>query len=215
MKMGLEVKTKVKICGITNLSDALSSAELGADMLGFNFYERSPRYVTQETARKIVGRLDGGISKVGVFVNESIGNIVRTAEAVGLDALQLHGDETVEFVKELKSATTLLIIKAFRISNDISLRTLNRFPVDAVLIDTYSPDEFGGTGESFDWGLIKNASRELRIYLAGGLGPDNVSAAIKATHPYAVDACSRLEIEKGKKDAAKVKAFIREAREAR
>jgi phosphoribosylanthranilate isomerase len=201
--------TKVKICGITNLEDALLSAKFGADALGFNFYEKSPRYILPEKAREIIERLPGEILKVGVFVNESKEKILETAETAKLDAIQLHGDETPEFVRELKAETNLEIIKAFRITNGFRAEDVLKHEVDAVLLDAFSPKDYGGTGETFDWRIALKV-REIvpKMYLAGGLSVENVAEAIANVEPFAVDACSLLEESKGFKNSEKVRDFI-------
>jgi len=209
--------TKVKICGITNLEDALLSAKFGADALGFNFYEKSPRYILPEKAREIIEQIPVEVLKVGVFVNESLEKIAEIARVAKLDALQLHGEETPEFARELKAKTNLEIIKAFRVSPEFKPEDVTRYEVDTVLLDAYSPKEHGGTGETFDWEIAKKVQEIFpKMYLAGGLSNDNIVNALQQLHPYAVDTCSCLEKEKGKKDrinlinfVAKVKHFDR------
>jgi phosphoribosylanthranilate isomerase len=201
--------TKVKICGITNLKDALVSAKFGADALGFNFYPKSPRFISPEIAREIIEQLPENILKVGVFVNESLEKIAETAETAKLDALQLHGEETPEFAKELKKQTKLEIIKAFRVSPEFKPEDVLRYEVDAILLDAYNPKEHGGTGETFDWEIAKEVQNIFpKMYLAGGLSQDNVAGAIAEVKPFAVDACSGLESEKGRKDQAQTVNFI-------
>lgn len=201
--------TKVKICGITNLEDALISAKFGADALGFNFYEKSPRYVLPETAREIIEQLPENILKVGVFVNEDLEKIVEIAETAKLNALQLHGEETPEFAKVLKEKTNLEIIKAFRVSPKFQPEDVLQYEVDAILLDAYNPKERGGTGETFDWEIAKKVQEIFpKMYLAGGLSQDNIAKAILEVKPFAVDACSCLEIEKGKKDKPILINFI-------
>ena len=210
---GKNLMTKVKICGITNLEDALLSAKFGADALGLNFYEKSPRYISPEKAREIVEQLPPEVLKVGVFVNESLEKICQTAENAKLDAIQLHGEETPEFVKELKAKTNLEIIKAFRVSENFKPEDVLQYAVDTVLLDAYSPEEHGGTGETFDWEIAKRAQEIFpKMYLAGGLAVENVEEAIRNVSPFAVDACSCLENSKGKKDLKKVESFIHTAK---
>jgi len=201
--------TKVKICGITNLEDALLSAKFGADALGFNFYEKSPRYILPEKAREIIDQLPSEVLKVGVFVNESLDKIIEIAETANLDAIQLHGEETPEFVREIKAKTNLEIIKAFRVSPEFKAEDVLKYEVDAVLLDAYSPKEHGGTGETFDWEVAKNVQKIFpKMYLAGGLTAANAKEAVKKIEPFAIDACSLLEREKGFKDLQKVEEFI-------
>lgn len=201
--------TKVKICGITNLEDALLSAKFGADALGFNFYEKSSRYILPEKAREIIEQLPKEILKVGVFVNESLDKIIEAAAIAELGALQLHGEETPEFAGELKAKTNLEIIKVFRVSPEFQPEDVLRYEVDAILLDAYSPKEHGGTGETFDWEIAKKV-REIfpKMYLAGGLSVKNVVKAIQKIYPFGVDACSGLEKVKGKKDLQKLKKFL-------
>ncbi|HEY0427785.1 MAG TPA: phosphoribosylanthranilate isomerase [Pyrinomonadaceae bacterium] len=201
--------TKVKICGITNPEDALVSAKFGADALGFNFYEKSPRFITPEKARGIIEKLPPEILKVGVFVNESMERILEIAETAKLDAIQLHGDESPEFVRKLKAKTSLEIIKAFRVSEDFKPEDVLQYEVDAVLLDAFSKNDYGGTGETFDWEIAKKV-REIfpKMYLAGGLSTKNIGGAIDKVEPYAVDACSAIEEAKGIKNHEKLRAFI-------
>ena len=167
--------TKVKICGITNLEDALVSAKFGADALGFNFYEKSPRHIAPEKAAEIIKKLPENVLKVGVFVNESLEKIAEIAIIAGLDALQLHGEETPEFARQLKQKTNLEIIKAFRVSPDFAPEDVLKYETDAILLDAYSPKEHGGTGETFDW-EIANKVQEIfpKMYLAGGFLSNNM-----------------------------------------
>jgi phosphoribosylanthranilate isomerase len=204
--------TKVKICGITNLEDALSAAKFGADALGFNFYRKSPRYIGPEDAAAIIKELPVGILKIGVFVNEDIENVIATASTCSLDAIQLHGDEPPDFVNELRRAANSEIIKAFRVFPGFDPRSVLKYDLDAVLLDAYSKAEYGGTGETFNWEIARQV-REIvpKMYLAGGLSPENIAEAVRIVHPYAVDACSRLEQKPGLKHDIKVQAFINAA----
>ncbi len=201
--------TKVKICGITTVEDALLSAEFGADALGFNFYEKSPRYITPEKAREIIEQLPIEVLKVGVFVNKNLNEIIKIAATAKLDAIQLHGEETPEFARELKAKSNLEIIKAFRVSPKFKPEDVLQYKIDAVLLDAYSANEHGGTGETFDWEIARKV-REIfpKMYLAGGLSAENISEAILAVKPFAVDVCSSIEKAKGIKNYTKVKNFI-------
>jgi phosphoribosylanthranilate isomerase len=201
--------TKVKICGITNLEDALLSAKFGADALGFNFYVKSPRYIAPEKAGEITEQLPKEVLKVGVFVNEYLNRIVEIARIAKLDALQLHGEETPEFARELKANTNLEIIKAFRVSPEFKPEDVLKYETDAILLDAYSPKEHGGTGETFNWEIAKKVQEIFpKMYLAGGLYADNVTFAIWTIKPFAVDACSCLESSRGKKDKVKLINFL-------
>ena len=202
--------TKVKICGITNLEDALLSAKFGADALGFNFYEKSPRYITSEKAREIIEQLPAEVLKVGVFVNENLGKIVEIANTAKLDALQLHGEETPEFARELKAKTNLEIIKAFRVSPEFKPEDVTQYEVDAILLDAYNPREHGGTGETFDWEIAKKVQEIFpKMYLAGGVANSNVRMAFHHYHPFGIDTCSGVESSKGKKDKIQLINFIK------
>lgn len=200
---------KTKICGITNYKDAMFAAKNGAYALGFNFYPPSPRYIAPEDAAGIIAKLPAYVLKAGVFVNESVENIMRVAAISGLTAVQLHGDESPEFIANLKQFTDLLVIKAIRVTPDFDPRCVLNYGSDAILLDAYSASEYGGTGETFNWDLALEVQKIFpKVYLAGGLSPDNVQQAVLTARPYAVDACSLLESEKGRKDNLAVKKFI-------
>lgn len=201
--------TLVKICGITSLEDALAAVEAGADALGFNFYPPSSRYISTRAAREITDQLPEGILKVGVFVNEEPQSVARIANEAGLSAVQLHGDESPEYCRELRGR---YVIKAFGAVNDLNLAD---YQVDAVMLDTKDELLRGGTGRVFDW-LIAQRAREsaksVALFLAGGLSPDNVAEAIVTVRPYAVDACSSLEDAPGRKNHGRMRAFVKAAR---
>ncbi len=185
------------------------SAKFGADALGFNIYEKSPRYITPEKAREIVEQLPADVLKVGVFVNESLEKIAKIAEVSKLDALQLHGEESPEFVKQLKEKTNLEIIKAFRVSPEFKPKDVLQYEVDAVLLDAYSRHEHGGTGETFDWEIAEKVRMLFpKMYLAGGLSEVNIAEAISNIKPFAVDVCSSIEKKKGIKDLNLLKKFV-------
>jgi len=207
-------KTKIKICGITNLEDALLAVQLGADQLGFNFYKNSPRYITPEHAKNIIAELPAYVIKIGVFVNETIERICEIATIAGLDVIQLHGDEDNRFIQEAHMMSGLPVIKAIRVSSDFDPSQAKHSSAEAILLDKYSPHEHGGTGETFDWEIAQGVSTLVeRLYLAGGLTPENVAEAIEKVRPYAIDVCSRIESEPGKKDVEKLKRFIAAVRE--
>jgi len=204
---------RVKICGITNLEDALASIDAGAHALGFNFYPQSPRYLEPAAAGNIIRQLPASIMCVGVFVNVSGPEQVKLqASESGVQAIQLHGDESPAYCQELKE---FFVIKALRVNADFEPQQAARYESEAVLLDGFSPLAFGGVGQSFDWS-IATKTRELvgKLFLAGGLNPDNVTTAIKSVQPYAVDACSGLESVPGRKDIAKVRAFIEAVHQA-
>ena len=205
--------TLVKICGITNLEDALAAVEAGASLLGFNFYARSPRHVSPGDARRIAGRLPEGVTGVGVFVNKAgPGEVERVARESGLGAAQLHGDETPEFCRGLCGLTT---IKALRVGAGYSAEAAALYATDAVLLDAYAPGSYGGTGHTFDWTLARR-TREVvpRLFLAGGLTPENVAEAVESVRPYAVDVCSGVETAPGRKSFRLMRLFVERVREA-
>ncbi|MFT3745106.1 MAG: phosphoribosylanthranilate isomerase [Pyrinomonadaceae bacterium] len=212
--------TRVKICGITNIEDARHAYESGADELGFNFYAKSSRYLSLDVAREIINSLPAKLSKVGVFVNMSIEGVLETVNMTGINAVQLHGDENGEYVKELRRRLDLKIIRAFRIreTKEIVSSALSNHPVfgaHAILFDSWSPTEFGGTGKIFAWDIANKMAENFPIfYLAGGLTPGNVAEAVRTVKPYAVDVASGVESSPGKKDPEKVAAFIKAAKEA-
>jgi len=200
---------KVKICGITNVADGRAAAEAGADMLGFVFCEQSPRRVALETAAEIVRAMPPFIVKAGVFVNASEELVFRAIAECGLSLLQFHGDESPEYCAQFG----VMSMKAFRIRDEESLRALPDYKTDAWLLDAYSPDKAGGTGKTFNWDLAIEARKLGRpIFLAGGLTPENVAEAVRRVEPYAVDVSSGVEAAPGRKDVAKVKAFIEVAK---
>ena len=205
----------VKICGITNLDDALAAADAGADALGFNFYPRSPRYIAPEAAGMIVDRLrtdHPNLFNVGVFVNEALDAIKKTAAAAGVSALQLHGKETPEYCKALKGHH---LIKVFSADDKFAPQTVLDYDVQAIMLDAFDKQAFGGTGKLSNWAIARQ-TRELvpKLFLAGGLSAENVGEAIKQVNPFAVDACSRLESAPGRKDHTSVRAFVAAVRAA-
>ena len=205
-------RVRVKICGITNWPDARRAVAEGADLLGFNFYTGSPRYVAPAKAKRIVRRLPKKISAVGVFVNESEQKMLEIARAVGLDTLQLHGDETPAMVARLKRSFP--VIKAIRVKGPASVAKIGKFDATAFLLDGFEAKRRGGTGKTFAWEIARQAAKNGRIFLAGGLTPENVGEAIRSARPYAVDVCSGVEARPGKKDPARIKNLMRAAKEA-
>jgi len=201
---------RVKICGITNPEDARLACDLGADALGFIFYARSPRSITPDRARAIAGALPPFLTKVGVFVNESAQVIREITDRVGLNLVQLHGGESPKYCRELRLPYT----KVFRVQADFDVQEMGKY-VDAVgfVFDTYRHDAYGGTGETFDWAIARQATQYGSIILSGGLSANNVRAAIETVQPYAVDVASGVEAEPGKKDPNKLRAFFHSVNE--
>ena len=203
------MSVKVKICGITNLADGMIAAEAGADALGFVFHDQSPRRISVEAAAVLTDQLPPFVLKVGVFVNAPQGLVLLASRKCALNMLQFHGAEPPEYCLQFG----LTSMKAFRVRDSASLRTLQDYPTDAWLLDAYSPGKLGGTGETFNWDLALEARSLGRpIFLAGGLTPDNVATAIHRARPYGVDVSSGVESAPGKKDPDKVRAFIRAAK---
>jgi phosphoribosylanthranilate isomerase len=203
-------RVKVKICGITNWIDAKRAIDGGADLLGFNFYKGSPRYIAPLKARRIARRLPRNISLVGVFVNESEKKMLKIAKMVGLSHLQLHGDELPAVVGRL--AGRMAVIKAVRVRRPFRASQLGRFKAaGAILLDGFDGRRRGGTGKTFHWEIARRARAHGRIFLAGGLTPENIGEAIRVARPYAVDVCSGVERAPGKKDAARMRNLLRAA----
>jgi len=203
------MSVKVKICGNTNLADAQVAVEAGADMLGFIFCESSPRVVTVEKVAAIARELPSHIVKVGVFVNPTESDVFEAISSCGLNLLQFHGEEPPEFCTQFG----VMSVKAFRVRDASSLEALANYPTDAWLLDAFAPEKAGGTGKTFNWGLAIAAQKLGKpIFLAGGLTPDNVANAVRNVQPFAVDVSSGVESSPGKKDHAKVRAFIKAAK---
>ncbi len=206
-----DMSVKVKICGITSLADGLNAVEAGADLLGFVFYERSPRYVSVETAAGIIRQLPPYVVSVGLFVDAPEEFVFHAISACGLNVLQFHGAETPEYCLQFG----VMSMKAFRIRDAQSLEALAQYSTSAWLLDAFTPDKLGGTGETFNWDLALEAKKLGRpIFLAGGLTPQNVAEAVRRVQPYAVDVSSGVEAAPGRKDPAKVKSFIQAAKGA-
>lgn len=195
----------VKICGITNLEDALAAAEAGADALGFMFYDQSPRAVSIETAAKIAPKLPPTIARVGVFVNPDESFVLAAIARCDLNILQFHGDESSAFCRQFG----VMSLKAFRIQDSTSLAPLAGYQADAFLLDSYVAGKPGGTGKVFNWDLALEAKQFGKpIFLAGGLTAENVAEAVRHVQPFGVDVSSGVELRPGRKDHAKVKSFI-------
>jgi phosphoribosylanthranilate isomerase len=202
---------RVKICGITNAADALAAIDAGANLLGFNFYEKSPRFISEAEAAKIRQQLPKRVEAVGIFVNDPPEGVAERCKSLKLDAAQLHGDETPEIVAEI--ARTGPVIKAFRVESDFQLESLEAYSgAFAFLFDAAHTGQYGGTGHSTDWDFAQRAATGHRIILAGGLKVENVAAAVRIVRPYAVDVASGIESKPGKKDHGLLREFIQEVR---
>ena len=200
--------TWIKICGVTNIEDALKVVELGADALGFVFYENSPRKIAKEKAKEIIDKiqtLEQRVVKVGVFVDELEEKVNRIASYCNFDILQFHGDETLDYCKKFPQK----IIKAFRIKDKESLVDIPKYEVDYYLLDAYRKDLPGGTGRTFNWALAKEAREFGRpIILSGGLNPENIIEALGRVSPFGVDVSSGVELSPGQKDHKKLEEFM-------
>lgn len=203
---------KIKICGITNKEDAAAAVAAGADAVGFIFHRKSPRYIEPAVAKQIIATLPPLVTPVGVFVNEDATVVRRLMDDCGLALAQLHGDETAAYCLELARP----IVKAIRVKDRGSFLALAEFQgraaVRGFIVDAFSREAYGGTGQVTDWSLAAEVAKTATILLAGGLTPDNVGQAIRAVRPYGVDVSSGVEHAPGRKDHAKVRAFIQAAR---
>lgn len=205
--------TKIKVCGITSEIDAKLLLDLRVDFIGLNFFSKSPRFLDKKSAREIFKIIQGKIFSVGVFVNEEIYNIKKILEEIPLDYLQFHGDESPDVLAKF---TDCKKIKAFRIDKDFDFSIIEKFKevADYFLIDAYSKNAFGGTGQTIEEIVLEYYPKELwtRTFLAGGLNPDNVRDKVKKIQPFAVDVASGVESSVGKKDEELLKKFINEVR---
>jgi len=199
------LKTKIKICGITNLKNALEAATLGVDALGFVFFKESPRYIQPKKARKIIDSLPSFVFRVGLFVNATKDEVLSAISDSRVNVLQFHGDEDEKFCNQFN----LPYIKAISIKDDLNLLEYCKLfsSSSSILIDTYSKYLRGGTGETFNWDLIPK-SLPLPVIIAGGLDEKNVSLLINKINPYAVDVSGGVELEKGIKDYTMMKNFV-------
>ena len=205
------MSVKVKICGITNADDAQAAVAAGADLLGFVFHEQSPRHVTVEQAAEIARTVPPFVLRVGLFVNAPTELVMEAMMRCGLQLLQFHGDETPEYCLQFGAMS----MKAFPMTDAESLRALTDYPTDAWLLDAFVPGQRGGTGHSFNWDLAVEAVKFGKpVFLAGGLTPENVADAVRKVQPCGVDVSSGVESAPGKKDHAKLRAFIEAAKGA-
>ncbi len=202
---------KIKICGITNYQDAAAATDMGADLLGFNFYPKSPRFISPEKAVGIINKLPAYIDIAGVFVNSSQKEIQEIISTCQLNWIQLHGDETPQFCQSLLSLD-IKTMKAIRVKDQSDIEKSDDFFTDAILLDAFDPDKYGGTGVTFDWNVVGHIGK--RIFLAGGINPENIIKAVEL-NVYGVDICSGIETEPGKKDHKKMKKLFENIRHLR
>jgi phosphoribosylanthranilate isomerase len=203
--------TKIKICGIKTVDDALSAMQAGADLIGFNFYSKSPRYIDVGMCRNIMSvvRSHGRVVCVGVFVNASVGEILATLDTCGLSLAQLHGDEPAGMLQQLEG----MAFKAFRGIPE-NLNGFAREATPAFLLDASVKGVYGGSGVTADWNGAAELAKEYPLLLAGGLTPENVAEAVRQVRPWGVDVASGVESEPGKKDAEKMRKFVAVVRDA-
>jgi phosphoribosylanthranilate isomerase len=206
--------TRVKICGVSDPADARRVADLGAWALGMIFWPQSPRACPLDSAEAIGAELQRRLELVGVFVNATLDEIAETADRCNLSVVQLHGDEGPAYCREVARRTGAKVMKAVRVRDAAQLHDLQRFHTDFHLLDAYSPRTPGGTGETFDWELARRHPRTPPVVLSGGLDPDNVGQAVETARPFAVDVASGTEAAPGRKDPAKLTAFVRAVEEA-
>jgi len=196
---------KVKICGITNYEDAIAAVNMGADLIGFNFYEKSPRYIEPAKAAEIINKLPAFIDIAGVFVNSSYEQIREIMDLCQLNWVQLHGDEEPEFC-DIFLSLPVKVMKALRIKGEGDIERADEYFTDAILLDAFEKGKYGGTGKTFDWNIIGHI--EKRVFLAGGINPENATQAI-APGVYGIDVCSGIELEPGKKDHKKMQELFK------
>ncbi|MFT5701885.1 MAG: phosphoribosylanthranilate isomerase [Desulforhopalus sp.] len=203
-------RPRIKICGMTRPEDALFAVRAGVDALGFIFYHKSPRCVELNAAKDIIKSLPPFVDKVGVFVNASIDEVVQVA-SIGLTAIQLHGNESPDYCRELQDRLlSCSLIKAFRVGSESRGEDFSGYNsvVDAFLLDTYVKGAKGGTGEVFDWQVIEQLHLQRPVLLAGGLEPDNIELAIRSTGSYCYDVNSGVEVAPGVKDHLKIERLM-------
>ena len=203
------MSVKVKICGIKSTADAIAVVEAGADLLGLNLWPGTPRYVSVDQGSEIADAVRGRVEIVALFVDAPRDEVMKTAEMIGTQTVQLHGSETAEFAESLGG---LRVIKAFRIGSEDDIELFAGFPAYACLLDARVEGMQGGTGRTIDWDLARTAALSSRIVLAGGLTPENVGEAVRWVEPWGVDTASGVEISPGEKDLEKVRLFVERAK---
>ncbi len=202
------MQCKLKVCGITSLEDALAAIAAGAEYLGFNFYRKSPRFIAPETARTILEQLPRDIISVGIFVNEPAPeDVLQILKTSGALLAQLHGDEDAAYCAAVGAER---VIKALRVGDGFDAREVLKYPAAAILLDAFDKNLYGGTGKTANWELAREATKLAKLFLAGGLSPENIVDAIGAVAPFAVDVNSGVESAPGKKDAAKLQKLKEE-----
>lgn len=204
-------KVLVKICGVRTYEEAKTALDCGASFLGFNFWKKSPRYIQPIEAKAIIQRLKPYTHSTGVFVNEERKTLADIVNITGIFHIQLHGDESPEYCRQFGN---LKITKAFRVDEDFDLGVLKNFRLRSYLLDSKVKGEYGGTGKRFDWRIAREANTIAAIILAGGINITNVAEAIDVVRPFAVDVCSGVEAEPGRKDLQKLKEFMLEVERA-
>ncbi len=202
---------KVKICGITNYEDATAAIDMGADLIGFNFYPKSPRYIEPDEAAKIVNRLPAFVDIAGVFVNSTLEQVRKIMDTCQLNWVQFHGDEKPKYCESFISLN-VKTMKAIRVKDQKDIKKTEDYSTDAILLDAFHPEKYGGTGITFDWNIVGHIGK--RIFLAGGINPDNASSAIELG-VYGIDVCSGVEASPGKKDHEKMKKLFNNIRHLR
>jgi len=202
---------KLKVCGVTSLEDARAAIDCGAEYLGFNFYPKSPRYIAPESARAIIERLPSEVIGVGVFVNESLPeDVIEILRVSGARMAQLHGDESPTYCASVGAER---VIKALRIGDDFDARRVLDYPASAILLDAFDAKLYGGTGRTANWSIAREAAKLTKVFLAGGLSPENIAEAIRAVEPFAVDVNSGIESAPGRKDPSKLQALRHKMKE--
>lgn len=201
-------QVRLKVCGITSLEDARASIECGAEFLGFNFYRKSPRYVAPEAARGIIEQLPSGVTTVGIFVNEAQPqDVIEILQAGNVRLAQLHGDEDAAYCAAVGAER---VIKALRVGEGFDVRQVLNYPAWAILLDAFDKNLYGGTGKTANWDVAREAAKLTRLFLAGGLSPENIVEAIQTVEPFAVDVNSGVESAPGIKDADRLRKLKQE-----
>ncbi len=201
-------RVRLKVCGITSLEDARAAIECGAEFLGFNFYRKSPRYISPDAVRAIIELLPKDATTVGIFVNEARPeDVIEILKTSGAKLAQLHGDEDAAYCEAVGAER---VIKALRVAENFDVKQVLNYPAWAILLDAFDKNLYGGTGKTANWEVASGAAKLTRLFLAGGLSPENITEAIRAVEPFAVDVNSGVESAPGKKDAIKLKKLKQE-----